>query len=168
MGDRDIHNIHPIYRHTVDVCKLHNLPFTVKEDLGSMETAIQFKEEYFSHPPFSEDWETNPEIVCPDVIILYNDNVMGIIEYEEKTGNRKSGARMARKGHGHEGDYDTKKDSRRNEHYETSKIPLHRIWESRFKKSNIWKIALTDFIFECYRKTLNDLMKMYQGIPNLE
>ena len=156
LGRQDIHNIHPIYRHIVDVCKIHNLSFTIKEDLGDYETAIQFKGEHYTHPPFSEDWQTNPEIVCPDVLILDGEKIAGVIEYEEETGNRKSGAHMARKGHGHEGDYDTKRDTRRNEHYESSGIPLHRIWESNFKKSSLWKIPLTEFVFECYRRSLNE------------
>lgn len=168
MGEQDIENLHPIYRYAVDFCKLSNLPFSFKEDLGDFETAIQFKEEYFAHPPWSEDWESNPEIVVPDVLVLYQDTPVAVIEFEEETGNKRPGAKLAKKGHGHQGDYDTKRDTRRNEHYSTSNIPLLRIWESNFKKTTLWKISLTEFLISLWRKTLTDSLTIYSKIPNLD
>ena len=94
MGNQDLERLYPVYRACVDFSKLADLPYSFKEDSGNYETAIQFKEEHFAHPPWSEDWQTNPEILCPD-ILEYEHKI--IIEFEEETGNRKSGAHYAKK-----------------------------------------------------------------------
>ena len=136
-----------MYRACVDFSKLADLPYSFKEDSGNYETAIQFKEEHFSHPPWSEDWDTNPEILCPDILEWKNKI---IIEFEEETGNRKSGARYARKGHGHEGDLSTKRDTRRNEYYKLAEFRVFQLWESTYKNEN-WKVKLFEFLINCWK-----------------
>ena len=149
MGAQDLNRIHPIYRACIDFTKLAELPFTFKVDSGNYETAIQFKGEYHTHPPWSEDWETNPEIICPD--ILDYDNKI-IIEFEEETGPRRTGAYLARKGHGHEGDLDNKRDTKRTEFYNDFRVL--RIWESQYNHSTIWKLKLFQFLIDCSKETI--------------
>lgn len=155
MGVKDLERIHPVYRACVDFCKLASIPFTFKEDLGDYETAIQFKEIAYqefvdTHPPYSEDGETNPEINCPD-ILDYTNKI--IIEIEEETGPKRSGAKYARKGHGHQGDPDTVRDTKRNAHYKNFRV--FRLWESVLKKEN-WHIQLFEFLIDCHK--LNNLI----------
>jgi very-short-patch-repair endonuclease len=164
LGEIDIHNIHPIYRHAVETTKLHDMPFQFREDTGSFETLIAISEsgKYRSYH------EKNNRTFIPFVpdIIDYKNKI--IIEFEEETGNRRAGAKMARKGHGHEGDMPTKRDERRNEFYKLAGFTVLRIWESQFKNSIAWKIALTEFLFKCWRNQLTESMTVYNKIPNLE
>lgn len=109
--------------------------FNFKVDVGNYETAIEFEvgwklsEEYVQayHPPKSKSWKNNPDIKCPDLLDFHRKK---IIEYEEETGKRRTGARLAKKGHGHPGDLDNIRDSRRNSYYEMTGFKLLRIWES--------------------------------------
>jgi len=150
LGEADIERLYPVYRACTDFCKLAELPFSFQEDTGDYETAIEFKGEYHSHPPWSEDWKTNPHIICPD--ILDYDNKI-IIEFEEETGSKRPGARLARKGHAHEGDLDTKRDSKRNEFYKQSGFSVFRLWESTYLTEN-WKAKLFEFLINCWKKSL--------------
>jgi len=151
MGIQDIERIHPIYRTCVDFSRLAEIPFTFKVDSGNYETAIQFKDKYHAHPPWSEDWKTNPEIFCPD-ILDYDHKI--IIEFEEETGPRRTGAYLAKKGHGQEGDMDMKKDTRRNELYKMAGFRILRIWESHYNHSIIWKLKLFQFLIDCSKETI--------------
>ena len=113
--------------------------FHFKVDLGDYETAIEFKiivpplcktgdSQIISIcPPIAKDWIKNSEIFCPDLLDYNNKK---IIEYEEETGNRRSGARLAKKGHGHPGDLANIRDSRRNSYYENAGFKFLQIWES--------------------------------------
>lgn len=108
-----------------------------KVDLGNFETAIEFKEDVkhdgftsaitAHHPPQALDWFFAEDVFCPDLLDYNNKR---IIEYEEETGNRRSGARLAKKGHGHPGDLANIRDSRRNSYYEKSGFKFLQIWES--------------------------------------
>jgi len=149
MGEIDIEQIHKIYRACVDFCELTGLPFQFKEDLGTYETAIQFEDGYNVHPPTAKNWKNNPNIHCPD-ILDYENKI--IIEFEEETGPRKPGAKMATKGHHHEGDYDTKRDTRRNANYTNFRV--FRLWQSIYENEN-WKAKLFQFLLDCHfgRKT---------------
>ena len=164
MGEIDIHNIHPIYRYCVEYNRLAELPFTFTEDTGSFETVLAISESGKWRNYVEKDDRTHITFV-PD-IIDYKNKI--IIEFEEETGNRKSGAHYARKGHGHQGDYSTKRDTRRNKYYKLAGFTVLRIWESQFKKSTVWKIILTEFLIQCYRKNLMDSITVYEKIPNLE
>lgn len=151
MGIKDLERIHPVYRSCIDFCEVIELPYKFKEDLGTYETAIEFVEFAFEeyahyHPPISENWETNPEINCPD-ILDYDHKI--IIEFEEETGPRKNGAHLAKKGHGHEGDLDNIRDSKRNLHYKDFRV--FRLWQSVYEKEQ-WKIKLFEFLLSCYKK----------------
>ncbi|MGI9567067.1 MAG: hypothetical protein ACR2LL_08665 [Nitrosopumilus sp.] len=159
MGEQDIERLYPVYRACTDFCKLAELPFRFKEDLGDFETAIGFTEDgdefgnlllTLYHPPYSKNWNKAETIICPD-ILDYQHKI--IIEFEEETGPRKAGEKYARKGHGHEGDLDTKRDSRRNEFYQLAGFKVFRLWESTFKNEN-WKAKLFEFLIDCWNKSL--------------
>ena len=153
MGNQDLERLHPVYRACVDFGKLAGLPFEFKEDSGNFETAIEFLEPLGTtdiemlghHPPISSDWKGHPNIICPD-ILDYKNRI--IIEFEEETGNRKPGARYAKKGHGHEGDYSTRRDTRRNEYYKLAGFRVFSLWESVYKNEN-WKKKLFAFLLDC-------------------
>jgi len=157
MGGKDLHRIYPVYRACVDYTKKEELPFTFKQDSTKWRTALQFFNTYdksnnlfmtCEHPPFAKDWDDVPTIFEPDILILKNNKPLGVIEYEEETGKRKSGAHYADKGHGHEGDPDNKKDSRRNEYYDRAGLKVFRLWDSVYKKED-WKAKLHKFLIEC-------------------
>lgn len=146
MGNQDLERIHPVYRACVDFSKLAELPFSFKEDSGNFETAIEFNNNLSIHPPNANNWDDgNFDIVCPD-ILDYRHKI--VIEFEEETGNRKCGAHYAKKGHGHKGDPDTKRDNIRNKLYEKYCFRVFRLWESVYKKEN-WKKKLFTFLMEC-------------------
>ena len=147
MGNQDLERLYPVYRACVDFSKLADLPYSFKEDSGNYETAIQFQEGLSIHPPNAKNWDTNPDIICPDILDFEHKI---IIEFEEETGNRKSGAHYARKGHGHEGDLSTKRDTRRNEYYEQYAFRVFRLWETTYKNEN-WKIKLFEFLIGCWK-----------------
>ena len=115
MGESDIENLFRIYVKANQIIKKHELPFSFKVDTGRFETAIEFVEKKPYHPPKSKDWSCKPIIFCPD-LLDWNNKI--IIEYEEEVGDRKPGAKLAKKGHHRKGDYDNKKDSKRNYYYE--------------------------------------------------
>ena len=162
MGLQDLDRLYPVYRHATDISRMHLFPFSFTLDTGSFETAIVFNEmnNSFRKPMPHENWESikYPEVIIVPDMSCYDARI--IIEFEEETGNRKSGSHMAKKGHGHDGDLPTKRDSRRNHFYECAGFKLFRVWESNFKK-DMWKIALTEFLIDCYRKNLHDSMTVY-------
>ncbi len=127
MGEVDIENLHKIYRICVDYSKLLGVGYMFRVDAGSFETALEFDENKVYHPPKSKSWINNPIILCPDILDFKN---RLIIEYEEESGNRRSGAFLAKKGHGHEGDHSTKRDIRRDRLYEEHGFRILKIWES--------------------------------------
>lgn len=127
MGESDIENLHKIYRICVDYAKLIDKGHKFRVDLGSFETALEFTQYKVHHPPISKSWSNNPVIIVPDIMDF---NKKLIIEYEEESGNRRTGAHLAKKGHGHEGDLSTKRDVRRDGLYEKHGFKLLKIWES--------------------------------------
>ena len=169
LGNQDYSRLYPIYRHATDISKIHDLKFHFDIDSGNHETSIVFNLETKSCRKRNEyeEWDDirYPELMITPDVCDFEGRI--IFEFEEETGNRKSGAHHARKGHGHEGDPDKKRDTRRNECYKNAGFTLHRIWESQFKKS-IWQIPVTEFLINCYRKNLMDSMTFYEKIPNLE
>jgi len=166
MGIKDYPSLNKIYRFATEYSKLAELPFHFRVDSGNYETAIVFNLET-GNCRWKDEKETWDDIKYPEIMIVpdvcdFNHRI--ILEYEEETGKRRPGAKTAKKGHGHEGDMDKQKDSRRNECYERAGFTLLRIWESNFKKSSIWKIPVTEFLIQCRRKSLNDSMKLYAKI----
>jgi hypothetical protein len=158
LGNADIHNLNKIYIFANDFCQLASIPFRFKEDSGNYETAIIINElGYFRRTKPSDDWEKiktyphNPRMFVPDLIDFEN-KIM--IEFEEETGNKRPGAKLARKGHGHAGDLDGKRDSRRNEMYALSGFKLLRIWESELTISTVWKLIVIEFLLKCFREIL--------------
>jgi len=146
LGYADIERLYPIYRACTDFCKLADLPFSFKEDLGDYETIIAIDGNNWYIPEKTQNWDnTIGQVFCPD-IIDYSNHI--IIEFEEETGPRKSGAHYARKAHGHEGDTDTVRDTKRNEAYKAAGFTVFRLWESVFKTQN-WKLQLFEFLIKC-------------------
>lgn len=63
-----------------------------------------------------------------------------IIEFEEEGQKRLSGAYLARKGHGPEGDILNKRDSRRGDYYLWGKFRVLRFYEADLKEQNWEKL----------------------------
>lgn len=139
MGEADIQKLFEIYEYTKFLKKRHELQFNFKVDEGRYETAIEFKDGNVHHPPFSKDWSDKPTIFCPDLLDFENKI---IIEYEEEIGNKRPGAKLAKKGHNREGDMPNKRDARRNEYYQKNGFSYFQIWESDRR----WKVKLENFL----------------------
>ena len=141
MGLADIESHFRIYNQVKKIIKTHNLLFSFKVDTGAFETAIEFIEEKPYHPPLSKDWSQKPIILCPDLLDWHNKI---IIEYEEEVGDKRLGAKLARKGHHREGDMDNKRDIRRTQYYKLGGFHTLRIWES----DESWKESLELFLLK--------------------
>ena len=139
LGQIDIENLFKIYYEIQSIKKKHSLNYYFKIDEGTYETAIEFIGEKTYHPPISQDWSNHTDIFCPD--LLDYDNKI-IIEYEEEVGNRKPGAKLAKKGHHREGDLDTKRDTKRTFYYKEGGFTVLRIWESDVE----WRDKLESFL----------------------
>lgn len=151
MGLADIERLYPIYRACTDFCKLAELPFSFKEDLGDYETIIAIDGNNWYIPDKTQNWESViGTVFCPD-IIDYSNHI--IIEFEEETGPRKPGSKLAQKGHGHEGDADTVRDKTRNDAYKKAAFRVFRLWESTFKNKN-WKLQLFEFLINCTKRSM--------------
>ena len=139
MGKIDLVNFFEIYYEIKSIKKKYNLSCDFKIDEGFYETAIEFTESGHFHPPISKDWSQYPIIFCPD--LLDYDNKI-IIEYEEEIGNPKAGAKLAKKGHNREGDFDSKRDDRRTFYYKLGGFSVLRVWES----DKMWRNKLKNFM----------------------
>jgi hypothetical protein len=140
MGQIDLENLFKIYYKINYFKKKHNLSkLNFKIDEGFYETAIEFVGTKHYHPPISKDWKNNPVILCPD-LLDYNNRI--IIEYEEEIGDRKSGAKLAKKGHNRPGDFPNKRDGSRNKYYKDGGFHYFQIWESEKN----WQKKLEQFL----------------------
>ncbi len=139
MGQVDIESLFRIYEQVKKITKHHNLQFSFKVDHGSFETAIEFNEEKSYHPPISKNWDSHPNIFCPDLLDWHNKI---IIEYDEEVGSRRKGAFLAKKGHHREGDMDNKRDTKRGNFYKQAGFHILRIWES----DELWREKLEKFL----------------------
>ncbi len=139
VGIVDIDSLFRVNNHLKKIIKQHELPFSFKVDAGTFETAIEFVGSKPYHPPLSQDWSTHPVIFCPD-LLDWEHKI--IIEFEEEVGNRKPGAKLAKKGHHREGDMDNKRDTRRSGYYKHGGFHTLRVWES----DNMWESKLEIFI----------------------
>lgn len=152
MGERDIENLHIIYRQCVEWCKKYKLPFQFKVDSGNFETGIEFfflgeakiPQWEVIHPPRSKGWLSNPTIFCPDIIDFEH---RIIIELEEEGQKRLSGSRLARKGHGPQGDMTNDRDTRRDNYYNWGKFRVLKFYEADLKEKNWEKIH--SFLLDC-------------------
>lgn len=152
MGEVDIEKLNEIYRHLILFCQENYIDYNFTVDHGSYETAIEFYDyrnidssliqTSVHHPPISQNWSRNSKIKCPD-ILDYNNRI--IIEYEEETGNKKLGAKLANKGHGHPGDLSNKKDTEKFLLYKEGNFRVFRIWES----NENWKHDVDSFLNSC-------------------
>ena len=139
MGEIDIENLMKVYRECVSLCKEYDLDFTFTVDHGTFETAIEFIGSTPYHPPLSEDWRDKPIIFCPD-LLDFSHKI--IIEYDEEIGPRRTGAKLAKKGHNREGDLDTKRDHRRKLYYRDGEFRVLRIYEADI----MWRKKLAEFL----------------------
>lgn len=140
MGHIDIGNLFKILYEINRIKKKHNLNFHFKVDEGDWETAIEFIGDKTYHPPISKDWSNHPDIFCPD-LLDYEHKI--IIEYEEEIGNRKPGAKLAKKGHNRRGDLPNKRDFRRKQFYDDANFICFQIWESDEDwESNLEKLLI--------------------------
>ena len=143
MGESDIENLHKIYRICVDYCKAEKVPFHLKVDSGSWETAIEFTPVGCYHPPKSQSWKelnAGHEIKCPDILDFEN---RIIIELEEEP-------KPGKKGHTSESD----KDEHRDMLYRIAGFRVLKIWESEYMSNN-YKAKLCQFLYEMYKVPQN-------------
>lgn len=148
MGIKDADALHEIYEVAKLWCKKYKLPFHFEVDDGSFETAIEFWALGYHHPPTSENWEKSREagnvIKCPDLLDIEHKL---IIEYEEEGQKHLSGARLARKGHGPEGQMPNKRDEDRDYYYRIGGFKVLKFYEADLKEGN-WD-KLYDFLLDC-------------------
>jgi hypothetical protein len=147
MGEIDIASLFLIKDEIKQICKKRSLEYSFRVDMGNYETAIEFIGNNIFHPPIAKDWSTNPIILCPD-LLDYNNKL--IIEYEEEIGNKRTGAKLAKKGHHREGDFDNKRDTRRNKFYRRGGFHVLRLWES----DQDWKEKLENFLINIEPKDI--------------
>ena len=142
MGEVDYDILNKIYRNCIDICKENKLPYQFKVDSGNWETAIEFTVIGYHHPPLSSSWDEvkkqGNQIKCPD---LLDDTYKIIIEYEEESKPGR-GAKLGKKGHTSEGDFDNKRDTGRNEFYKQGGFRLFRIYDS----DKAWAPKLEKFL----------------------
>ena len=146
MGEVDIETLISINEEIKSICKENHLPFTFKCDHGSYETAIEFWSMGYFHPPKSNSWEEakreQREIKCPD-LLDYEHKL--IVELEEEGGKKRTGAKLATKGHGPQGDITNKRDTNRDYLYRIGGFKVFKIWESEYKDGT-WKAKLSNFL----------------------
>jgi len=151
MGVQDIVQLHTVLNKIKFLEKENNWGFSFNVDDGYYETALIFNEEKVGYrvPGPTENWESLkfPEaMICPDLLDLEHKI---ILEYEEETGRRLPGAKLAKKGHGKPGDPATNRDDRRNSFYVKNKFRFCRVWESQMVDEDLeWK--LFHFLADCY------------------
>lgn len=104
--------------------------YSFKVDHGSFETAIEFITKKAYHPPKAKNWDSNPNIKCPDLLDFSN---RLIIEFEEEGQKKRPGASLASKGHGQAGDISNKRDTNRDSLYRIAGFRVLKIWESQYK-----------------------------------
>ena len=114
------------------VKKLHT-KYSFKVDHGSFETAIEFWQMGYHHPPKSRNWEESRangnEIKCPDLLDYHNKS---IIEFEEEPKPGKRGGKLGRKGHVEESDRDEHRDML----YRIAGFRFLKFWETDLKEKN--------------------------------
>ena len=163
LGEIDIHNIHPIYRFATEFSKLAFLPFQFKVDTGGFETVLAISDTGKYRTYVEKDSKDFIPFV-PDIIDYKNKIV---IEYEEETGDKRAGAKLARKGHGHQGDHPTKRDEIRNHYYSLAGFKVLRVWESQYESHSVWRPLVAQFLISCL-KNKTETMTILNKIPNLE
>jgi len=156
--------IYPIYRIVTDQCKTFGWHYQFKEDSGDYETAFIINERGQTEIPTDlKNWENLKAdgwtLQVPDISDFHSKI---IIEYEEETGNRKPGAKLAKKGHGHPGDLTTPRDTKRDTNYAGFK--LCKVWESEPMK--VLEVKLHYFLADCY--TNRDLSIYTRGFMTIK
>lgn len=146
MGVVDVEKLMQIAKYANDKSKKEKYKIKFKVDHQTYETAIVIFDNGECRKPLeTENWDNlpkNSEFFCPDLLDFKR---RLIIEYEEETGKRKPGASYAKKGHGHAGDFDGKRDTKRNKFYALAGFRILRIWESDFL-TELWMQKIDLFL----------------------
>ena len=154
MSVPDYDEKYRIYRYATDFCSVSEFQYHFTIDEGNRETAILFNRETGKSrlpTPFEQiaGLSTNEMFEIPDIADKRHDIVF---EYEEETGPRMTGAKMAKKGHGHDGDLPGKNDSEKYDNYDNAGIRYCRIWESELHNGNVWKVKIAKFLIKCWQE----------------
>lgn len=168
MGIKDLVPLHAIYDEIKSLEKEFKWGFDFKVDNGSFETAIEFRdawknhqEEYIQcwHPPMSRSWDEAKEsgtvIRCPDLLDWHHKL---IIEYEEAPGPRRSGAKLAKKGHGLEGDLTNDRDKWRDTYYRLTGFTILKIYQLNYEDDS-YKFIIKDWLLKQFVKTIPNFGK---------
>jgi len=146
MGEKDIEKLMEINKYASKKSKKEKYKIKFEVDKGTYETAIVIFENGECRKPLAkENWDNlpkNSEFFCPDLLDFER---RLIIEYEEEGGKKRSGARLATKGHGREGDFSNKRDTKRNKFYALAGFRILKIWESDFL-TTIWMHKIDRFL----------------------
>lgn len=145
MGERDIQELTDINKEIKKITKKHKLPFKFETDKGQYQTAIEFfflgnaktPQWEVIHPPRSKNWDSNPTILCPDLLDFKHKL---LVEYEEEGQKSRPGAHLATKGHGREGDFTTTRDTRRDEYYKWGGFRVLKFYEIDLEEQNWTKL----------------------------
>lgn len=154
MSVPDYDQKYRIYRYATDFCNISEFQYHFTNDAGNRETAIIFDTNTGDcrKPSVLDsltDLVDNEMYEIPDIADFRHKIVF---EYEEETGPRKTGAHMAKKGHGHPGDDYGKNDAEKYENYENAGIRYCRIWESELNNGNVWKVKVAKFLIRCWQE----------------
>jgi len=162
MGEVDVVVLDSIHQDIKKLEKQYKWGFAFKKDLGTWETAIEFWNMGYYHPPKSNGWEEvkkkGNEIKEPD-LLEWNNRI--IIEYEEEPKPQR-GPKIVKKGHTEE----SKRDSHRDNLYGLAGFRMLKVWESEYKKlksnglyeweseekKNAFETKLYKFLCDCYAK----------------
>lgn len=134
MGFKDYEKLYEIYKLIQKLKQKNGWNFKFDIDSGNYETILVFNHETGEHRKIRtlENWSNikyPEEVKCPDLLCY---DLRAIIEYEEHTGPRRSGAHLAKKGHGFRGDMPNKRDENRNKLY-LKNFRLFQIHESELE-----------------------------------
>jgi hypothetical protein len=154
MSVSDYDEKYRIYRYATDFCNISEFQYQFITDGGNRDTAIIFDTDTGrSRLPnaFEQIWDLKDSEMyeIPDVA---DRRYMIVFEYEEETGPRRTGAKMARKGHGHQGDEHGRNDAEKYENYDRAGVRYCRIWESELHNGNVWKVKIAKFLIRCWQE----------------
>lgn len=159
-----------IYTCASGICDFLGFEYFFDIDRRNRETALIFNRETGDvriPKPFekAEDIAWPEKYKVPDVASRKN---LIVFEYEEETGPRRTGAHMAKKGHGHPEDEYTRKDAEKYDCYKRGNVRYLRVWESEMKDPVLWRAKIAEFLIKCYWQDHTELAKVMEPIPDME
>lgn len=168
MSVPDYDEKYRIYRYATDLCNISEFQYNFIMDEGNRETTIIFDRESGEcrlPSPFEQmaGLADTEMYEIPDIADRRHNIVF---EYEEETGPRRTGAHMAKKGHGHAGDLPGKNDTEKYDNYDAAGVRYCRIWESELHNSNVWKVKIAKFLIKCWQE--DNAPKNLKALADLE